>query len=93
LWRVGLFICFATPPEFVVVFGLVGTIAFNTSRSLYFAQKSCVTPFPEILVLRDVWIHVGSSNGHDISADIEAPVDKHFGLTAALNIPYVYPDN
>jgi len=52
-----------------------------------------VTPFPAILALRDTWIHVGSSNGHDISADIEAPVDKHFGLTAALDIPYVYPED
>ena len=76
-----------------MVFGLVGTIAFNTSRSLYFAQKGCITPFPAILALRDIWIYVGSSNGHNISADIEASVDKHFGLTATLDIPYVYPDN
>jgi len=32
-------------------------------------------PFPAILALRDAWIHVGSSNGHNISTDIEAPVD------------------
>jgi len=52
-----------------------------------------VTPFPAILALRNTWIYVGSSNGRDISANIEAPVDKHFGLTAALDIPYVYPDD
>ena len=77
----------------MVVYGFVGTIAFNTSRSLNFAQKSHMTPFPAILVLRNAWIHVGSLNGHDIPADIEAPVDKHFGLTATLDIPYVYPDD
>jgi len=77
----------------MMVFRLVGTIAFNTSKSLYFAQKGCVTPFPAILALRDTWIHIGSLNGCNISADIEAPVDKHFGLTATLDIPYVYPDD
>ena len=76
-----------------MVFGLVGTVAFNTPRSLYSAQESYMTPFPAILALRDAWIHVGSLNGHDISADIEAPVDQHFGLTAALDISYVYPDD
>ena len=71
----------------------MGTIAFNTSRSLYFAQESCVILFPAILALRDAWIHVGSLNGCNISANIEASVDKHFGLTANLDIPYVYSDN
>ena len=52
-----------------------------------------MTPFPAILALRDTWIHVGSLNGCDIPSNIEAPVDKHFGLTTALDIPYVYPDN
>ena len=76
-----------------MVFRLVGTVAFNTSKFLYFAQKSCVIPFPAILALRDIWIHVGSLNGHNISANIEASVDKYFGLTATLDIPYVYPDD
>jgi len=52
-----------------------------------------VIPFSAILALRDAWIHVGSLNGCDISADIEVLVDKHFGLTAALDIPYIYPDD
>jgi len=59
----------------MVVFGLVGTIAFNAPRSLYSAQESCMIPFPAIHALRDTSIHVGFSNGHGISADIEAPVD------------------
>ena len=74
-----------------MVFRLVETIVFDIFRSLNFAQKSSVTLFLAILALKNTWIHIGSSNSHDISANIEAPVDEHFGFTATLDIPYVYP--
>jgi len=32
-------------------------------------------------------------NGHDVPTNIEAPVDKHFGIAATLYVPYIYPDN
>jgi len=38
-------------------------------------------------------IHVCSSDGSDIVADIEASVYKHFSIMSALNVPYIYPDN
>jgi len=52
-----------------------------------------VAPLPTILALRDAWVHVCSMNGHDVPTNIEAPVDKHFGIAATLYVPYIYPDN
>ena len=75
LRRVNLFVGLATPPKFTVVFRLVGTVAFNTFRTLDFAWKGSVTPLPTVLVLWDTRVHIGSSNGHDIPSNIEASVN------------------
>ena len=76
-----------------MIFWLVGTIVFDTFWSLYFAQKCSVAPFPAILTLEDTWVHIGSSNGRNVPANIEASIDKHFGFDTTLNILYVYPDD
>jgi len=52
-----------------------------------------MAPFPAILALGNSMVHIGSLNGSNIPADIEASVDEHFGFAAALNILYVYPDD
>lgn len=49
--------------------------------------------FSAILALENSRVHIGSLNGHNVPADIEASVDKCFGFAAALNIPYVHPDD
>ena len=49
--------------------------------------------FPAILALEDTWVHISSLNGRNIPANIEASINEHFSFAAALNIPYVYPDD
>jgi len=53
----------------------VQAIAFDTLGSLNPAQKSSMAPLPAVFALWYTGIHVGSSDCHDIIADIEAPVD------------------
>ena len=52
-----------------------------------------MSPFPAILVLRDSWVHVRTSDCGDIVAYIEAPVDEKFSIFTALNIPDVNPND
>ena len=52
-----------------------------------------MAPFPAILALGDTWVHIGSLNGYNVPANIEASIDEHFSFAATLNISYVYPDN
>jgi len=52
-----------------------------------------MAPFPAILALGDTWVHIGSLNGYNVPANIEASIDERFSFAATLNIPYVYPDN
>jgi len=48
---------------------------------------------PTILTLGDSRIHICSSNGNNVVAYIEAPVDEHFGIVATLYILYINPDD
>jgi len=57
------------------------------------ARKGCVTPFPAILALRYSRVHIGISNCSNIAFYVEVSVDKSFGITTALDIPYIEPDD
>jgi len=91
--RVNFSVSFAAPTELSMVFRLVWAITFNALCPLYPARESGMSPFPAIFALGNSGIHVCSSDGSDIVADIEASVYKHFSIMSALNVPYVYPDN
>jgi len=86
-WQVDLGVCFATPTEFSMVIGFVRTIAFDAFSTLDSTRKCCVSPFPAVFALRNARVHIGSLNGRDIVANIKAPIDKHFCIIAALDIP------
>ena len=74
-WWIDLVISLAAPSKFSMVFRLVWAIIFDTLGSLSPAQKSSMALLPAVFALRYTRIHVGSSDCHDIIADIEAPID------------------
>ena len=76
-----------------MVFRLVWAITFDALCPLYPAWESGMSPFLAIFALENSRIHVCSSDGSDIVANIEASVYKHFSIMSTLNVPYVYPDN
>jgi len=90
---IDLLVCFATPPKLMVVLSLVRAITFDTFGSLDMAGQSCISPSPAVLVLRNSWIYIGSSNYHDKPPYIKAPVYKTLSLTATLNVPNVNPND
>jgi len=55
--------------------GLVASLflilrAFRTINSTY---KYSIFPLPEILILGDIWIYVGSTNSINVASNIEVP--------------------
>jgi len=51
-----------------------------------------VTPFPTILAKQDARVHVCASDGGDEVSYIETPVNEHFCILTALDVPNVDPD-
>jgi len=90
---IDLLIYFATPPKLMVVLSLVRAIAFDAFGSLDMAGQSHMSPLPAVLVLRNSWIHIGSSNCHNKPPYIKALVYKTLSLTATLNVPNVNPND
>ena len=51
-----------------------------------------MTPFPAILTKRDARVHVCTSDGGDEVSNVETPVNEHFCILTALNVPNVDPN-
>ena len=81
-------ICLAAPGEVMVIFYLMGSIALNISRSLCFASKCSMLP---VLTLRDSQIHIGSLDCSDVTTNVEASINEHFGFQTTLEVPDVNP--
>jgi len=87
--RISFIVSFAIPTELSVVFQLVRAVTFNTSCSLDPARKGGVAPFPAILTKRDTGVHVCTSDSGDEVSYIETPVNEHFCILTALDVPNV----
>ena len=72
--RVHLLICFAIPSKFAVILRFVRAIIFDALGSLNSARESCVAPLPAVLALGYAQVHISTSDGSDIPADVEASV-------------------
>jgi len=58
-----------------VMFDLVWTIAFNTTRALALASKSSISLLPAILVLGNTKVHVCGLYSSDVASYIEAAIN------------------
>jgi len=90
--RIGFIVSLATPTELSMMFRLVRAVAFNAFSSLNPARQGGVTPFPAILTKRDARVHVCTSDSGGGVSYVETPVNKHFCILTALNVPNVDPD-
>ena len=70
----------------------VGTITLHTFGPLNTAYTSCMAPFPTVLVLWNIQIHIGSANRNDKASYVEVSVDDFFGIWPILSIPNIDPD-
>jgi len=90
--RISFIISLATPTELSMMFQLVRAIAFNAFRSLNHTRQGGMFPFPAILTKRDTRVHVCTSDSGNEVSYVETPVNKHFRVLTALNIPNINPD-
>ena len=87
--RINLEVGLTTPDKVAVVFNFVRAVTFQASCTLKLTCEgvTCeggVTPLPTILVLWDTRVHIGLSDSYNITADVEALVDKFLGSQAVL---------
>ena len=74
-----------------VMFTLVWTIILNVLQFLNLTSKNSMIPFPAVFALGGTRIHVCIMNGHNISSNIEAPVNQILSFLptlGTLNICY-----
>jgi len=88
---VSFIIRFAAPTELSVVFQLVGAVTLDTPSTLDPTRHGGVIPLPTIFAEGDIWVHIRTSDGGNKVSYIEAPVNKHFRVLTALDIPDVDP--
>jgi len=91
--RIYLWISFATPAKLTMVFGFVGPITLDAFGLLNSIWECGMTLFPAIFTLWNPKVHVSISNSYNEPTNIEASVNKSLGSTAALNIPYINPND
>lgn len=92
-WWISFFNGLATPAKFAMVLWFVGSIALDILWILDSTWKSWVTPSPAVFTLCDSRVCISSPNCCNVPSDIEAPIDKTFGLYTTLSIPDVNPDD
>jgi len=90
--RISFVVSLTTPTELSMMFRLVRAITFNAFCSLNPARQGGVTPFPAILAKRDARVYVCTSDGGNEVSYVEAPVNEHFRILTALNVPNVNPN-
>ena len=93
VWWVCFFIGFAELPKLTIVFRFVRSIILNTLQFLNSTRYSGVFQFPTIFTLWNTRVHVGSSDCSNILSHIKVLINKAFGLTPALNIPDINPND
>jgi len=82
-----------TPTELSMVFRLMQSVAFDALCPLYPVRKSQMSPLPAVFALGNSRVHVCSPDSSNVVADVEAPINEHFSVMTALNVPYINPDN
>jgi len=90
--RISFVFSLTTPTELSMMFRLVRAVTFNVFCSLNPARQGGVTPFPAILTKQDARVHVCTSDSGDEVSYIKIPVNEHFHILTALNIPNVNPN-
>ena len=91
--EVDLEVCFAVLGKVTMMFSLVWTTAFSTSRFLNSAEESGIFSLSTVLALRNTWVHVCTMNSSYVWANVEWPVNEFLDIRPVLNISYIYLDN
>ena len=75
-----------------MVNGLIGPITLNAFGLLDTTNTGCVSPFPAIFALQDIWIHIYSTYSSNKASNIEVSVDNCLSFGTVLCIPDFDPD-
>ena len=72
-----------------MVFDFMESVTFNTFRSMSTVYKSCVPSFLTILVLGNIWVHICSSNSHNVMSNVKAFINEIFCFGTTLEVPNI----
>jgi len=75
------------------MFDFVWTITLDTFGIMYITYKSNVSSFPVVLILKNVGIHICTTNSCNVTSNVEAFVNEILSFGTTLRIPNVNPDN
>jgi len=84
MWRIDFEVSLAALGKVTVVFDFVRAITFQASHILKLTCEGGVIPLPAILVLWNIRVYIGLSDSYDVTANIEASVDKFPNSQAIL---------
>ena len=86
------FLVFYTTPCFLsVVFSIVNSIALGAPGDVKATTKCQISPLLTVLILRNPWVHICSTNGRNVLSNVESPIDDILCTRTTLRIPDVYP--
>ena len=68
-------IFYATPHFLSVMFGDMSFIVLSTSRDVRVTTECRMLPFPTILALWNIWVHIHISDGTNISSNVKSMID------------------
>ena len=63
------------------------TVAFDIFGPMHVTHESHMTSFPTILILRNTWIYIYSSNCCSVTSDIGTPINEVFCSSITLRVP------
>ena len=92
-WRVWLIVFFAAPCLLPVMFGVMRSIAFDTSGHMWLATECWVALFPTVLTLWNSGVHICTIDSSDVTTNIELSVDDCLSFGSILWIPDIDPNN
>ena len=82
--RVILKVSFTIPGYIPIILNLMKTVTLLIFDTIYMADKSSMSLFPTILLLRNTRTYISSQNNSNVISYIEASVNKTFGFYTIL---------
>ena len=86
------FLVFHAIPCFLsVMFGITSSIVLSTPGDIRVTTQCQMFLLPTVLTLRNSWVHVSLTNGHNKSPNVKLSIDDVLYTRTALGIPDIYP--
>ena len=69
------------------------SVIFQTFGSIYTIYECSMVLLPVIFALENIGVYVGTTNSDNVTANVEASINKYFCIWAILGILDINPDD